>query len=156
MRLHATAIAINGQGVLLTGAAQSGKTSLAIELMQQGAKLIGDDRLTLFSMNGQLYARSVTPDTPLIELAGVGIVQVPAAQVATSAPIRFEVRLQEVPPPRYPDVLEEARYEEIVITRIYQQGRDASVAAKIMLLMRCFQQERRIARVTIAKPRSAI
>ena len=45
---HASAVQINGRGVLLFGPSGSGKSSLAARLIEHcGAVLIGDDRLTL-------------------------------------------------------------------------------------------------------------
>ena len=41
--LHATAIAINGAGVLLLGPSGSGKSDLALRLIDRGAVLISDD-----------------------------------------------------------------------------------------------------------------
>lgn len=43
LQLHGTAVALQGQGVLLRGAAGSGKSSLALRLMEEGAVLIADD-----------------------------------------------------------------------------------------------------------------
>ena len=43
LQVHGTAVALLGQGVLLRGAAGSGKSSLALRLMEEGAVLIADD-----------------------------------------------------------------------------------------------------------------
>ena len=43
LQLHGTAIAIEGAGVLLRGAAGAGKSSLALSLIDEGAILIADD-----------------------------------------------------------------------------------------------------------------
>ncbi|MEC9182929.1 MAG: aldolase, partial [Pseudomonadota bacterium] len=41
--VHATAIAIDGKGVLLRGPSGSGKSDLALRLLEAGGVLIGDD-----------------------------------------------------------------------------------------------------------------
>ena len=41
--VHATAIALNGRGILLAGKSGSGKSDLAIRLIDRGAKLVCDD-----------------------------------------------------------------------------------------------------------------
>jgi serine kinase of HPr protein (carbohydrate metabolism regulator) len=43
LRLHGTAVAIEGQGVLLRGASGAGKSDLAWRLIEVGAVLIADD-----------------------------------------------------------------------------------------------------------------
>ncbi|MFM5886059.1 MAG: HPr kinase/phosphorylase, partial [Novosphingobium sp.] len=51
--LHqATAVAIGGRGVLIEGAPGSGKSSLALALIDRGAALIGDDGVALAAVNG--------------------------------------------------------------------------------------------------------
>ncbi|MGL6042504.1 MAG: HPr kinase/phosphorylase, partial [Sandaracinobacteroides sp.] len=42
---HATAVAINGAGVLLFGPSGAGKSDLALRLIDRGAVLIADDRV---------------------------------------------------------------------------------------------------------------
>ena len=41
--LHASTVAINGQAVLITGVSGSGKSDLALRLIDRGAKLVSDD-----------------------------------------------------------------------------------------------------------------
>lgn len=77
--LHATTVAIGGRGLLIQGASGSGKSALALQLMQLGAELVADDRTALHLQNGQLIADA--PDTirGLIEARGVGILNATAA-----------------------------------------------------------------------------
>lgn len=43
--IHATCIALNNRGILLTGASGSGKSDLALRMiLEKGAVLIADDR----------------------------------------------------------------------------------------------------------------
>jgi len=44
---HATAVAINGAGLLITGLSGCGKSGLALQLMALGAQLVADDQVTL-------------------------------------------------------------------------------------------------------------
>ena len=78
--LHATAVAVAGSGVLIRGAAGSGKSSLALALIEDprgDSKLVADDRVVLAAQAGALLAS--VPDTlqGLIEVRGVGIVHRP-------------------------------------------------------------------------------
>jgi len=47
LTIHASSVAVAGQAVLILGAAGSGKSALALELMSRGARLIADDRTVL-------------------------------------------------------------------------------------------------------------
>ena len=56
-RVHGTCIAIDGDGVLLRGPSGSGKSDLALRLIDSGAMLVGDDQLQLSRMGDQLIVR---------------------------------------------------------------------------------------------------
>jgi len=42
--LHATAVAVGGRGLLILGRSGAGKSSLALQLIALGARLVADDR----------------------------------------------------------------------------------------------------------------
>jgi HPr kinase/phosphorylase len=88
--IHASCIALNGQGVLLLGASGTGKSDLALRLIEGGAKLISDDRTILFTKKGTLHAKAPASIRGLIEIRAVGIVKFP---VRASAPVALVVRL---------------------------------------------------------------
>ena len=46
--IHASAVALGPVGLLIMGASGSGKSSLALELMARGAKLVADDQVVVF------------------------------------------------------------------------------------------------------------
>ena len=71
--LHATAVAVEGAGILILGASGAGKSDLALQLMALGAGLVADDRVRLRQRDGALVA-SAPPGLPaLIEARGVGL-----------------------------------------------------------------------------------
>jgi serine kinase of HPr protein (carbohydrate metabolism regulator) len=78
--VHATALVIGEQGVLITGAAGAGKSSLALALIDYGhaqgifASLVGDDRVFLHDAGGRLLARPHPAIAGQIERRGQGIV----------------------------------------------------------------------------------
>ncbi|MFN3845859.1 MAG: HPr kinase/phosphorylase [Paracoccaceae bacterium] len=83
--LHATTIAFDGKGILLTGASGSGKSSLALQLMAIGASLVADDRTVLTKQEDMVVASSPATIAGLIEARGVGILRVDfQAQAAVS------------------------------------------------------------------------
>jgi len=56
--LHASAVSLNGSGVLFTGPADVGKTTMALQLVSQGYSFLGDD-LVLLGREGNLLSYPV-------------------------------------------------------------------------------------------------
>lgn len=73
--LHAGCVALDGRGLLITGPAGSGKSSLALALMALGARLVADDRTILSLRDGRLHATCPPALRGLIEARGIGILQ---------------------------------------------------------------------------------
>jgi HPr kinase/phosphorylase len=106
--LHATAVAVDGRGLLITGASGSGKSSLAIALIGLGAKLISDDQTQLFAENGLITLSCPEPSLHgVIEARNVGLLR---ADASNSAPLALLVDLdrqetERLPPRRHVSVL---------------------------------------------------
>jgi serine kinase of HPr protein (carbohydrate metabolism regulator) len=64
-------------GVLLLGDSGAGKSDLALRLIVLGAELVADDRVDLFVTRGRLKARAPRTIRGLIEIRGLGIVEIP-------------------------------------------------------------------------------
>lgn len=75
--LHATAIALDGQGLLLLGPSGGGKSDLALRLIDQGAVLVADDQVEVVLDGGQAFAQPPPAIKGLIEARGVGILKLP-------------------------------------------------------------------------------
>ncbi|USI73167.1 HPr kinase/phosphorylase [Sphingomonas morindae] len=75
--LHASCVAIGDRGVLLAGASGSGKSDLALRLMDRGATLVSDDYTALAPRDGRLIATPPPRIAGSIEMRGVGILTVP-------------------------------------------------------------------------------
>ena len=96
---HASAIAFGQQGCLITGAAGTGKSTLALELIALGGALIADDRVDL-SQDGNTVRMSCPATTRgLIEARGVGLIHLEASSTAT---VSFWVDLDGTAPERLP------------------------------------------------------
>lgn len=76
MRIHTTCVAIDGLGVLLRGPSGSGKSDLALRLIDGGGQLVSDDYTDIEERHGEFYA--VAPDTiaGLMEVRGLGVLRV--------------------------------------------------------------------------------
>jgi serine kinase of HPr protein (carbohydrate metabolism regulator) len=63
-------------GVLLEGPSGAGKSDLALRALDRGFRLVADDRVLLWAVDGRLYGRA--PDTlrGLIEIRGLDVVAV--------------------------------------------------------------------------------
>lgn len=98
LAIDGTAVAIGDAAVLLTGPSGSGKSDLALRLIDGGAQLIADDRVELIVDRGKLCCRAPHDMPPalqgFIEARGVGIL--PAPQIAGPLPVQWLVEL--VPP----------------------------------------------------------
>lgn len=86
---NVTAVAIGGRGLLIEGAPGSGKSSLALMLIDRGAVLVGDDGVALERRGDALWAHPPPRIAGKMELRGVGIVELPAA----AAPLALAVTL---------------------------------------------------------------
>src|ERR1700749_918633 len=76
-QIHASCIELAGTGVLLRGPSGSGKSDLALRLIDAGAKLVADDRTDLWTEKGRLLARARATVAGLIGVRGLGIVKSP-------------------------------------------------------------------------------
>ena len=61
------------RGVLIEGASGAGKSDLAIRLLEQGFRLVADDRVSVWACDGALYGRAPPALANLIEVRGLGI-----------------------------------------------------------------------------------
>ena len=80
-QVHASAVAFEDRGILITGASGAGKSTLAIELMAMGAGLVADDRVDLARMEDGVVMSCPPRLVGLIEARGVGLIRV--APIAT-------------------------------------------------------------------------
>lgn len=75
--LHATCVTLKGKGVLICGKPGSGKSSLALQLMDRGALLVSDDQTFLTQKGETLIAQPPSSLKGLLEVRGVGICPFP-------------------------------------------------------------------------------
>lgn len=89
--IHASTVAIDGRGVLLLGPSGSGKSDLALRLIDRGAALVSDDYTRLVRSHDQLIASAPSTIAGKIEVRGLGIVGVSHVD---DVPVALAVRLQ--------------------------------------------------------------
>ena len=105
--IHASAVAVGERGILIRGSSGSGKSALALALIDDprlDARLIGDDRLILSDGENGVVARPPEAIAGLIEVRGVGIVTLPYVAEASIALVVDLLPAAECP--RHPDEAE--------------------------------------------------
>jgi HPr kinase/phosphorylase len=107
LTLHASCVALDGRGVLILGRSGAGKSSLALELMALGARLVADDRTVLHAGEGAPVASCPPAIVGKIEARGVGIL---AADPSPPVPVVLVVDLDtpegaRLPPRRTRDLV---------------------------------------------------
>jgi serine kinase of HPr protein (carbohydrate metabolism regulator) len=75
--VHATAVLVGAEGVLIRGESGAGKSLIALALIERGARLIADDRLMLSACHGRLVATTPAAIAGKVELRGRGVMTVP-------------------------------------------------------------------------------
>jgi serine kinase of HPr protein (carbohydrate metabolism regulator) len=86
---QASCVALDGRAVLIEGPPGSGKSSLALGLIDRGAALVGDDGVLLERRDNRLWALPPPNIAGLLEIRNVGL----ARLAAISAPVALLVRL---------------------------------------------------------------
>jgi HPr kinase/phosphorylase len=102
LNIHATCVALGRKGVLLLGPSGAGKSDLALRLINDGARLVADDRTDLFLRNGRLHARPPAAIAGLIEVRGLGIIALPTARPpAVALAVQLGRPAQRLPAPAF-------------------------------------------------------
>ena len=77
--MHASAVAVDGRALLIIGAPGAGKTTLAMEMIALGARLIADDRVAIADGGpGGLLLDAPPGLAGLAEIRGFGLIRLAA------------------------------------------------------------------------------
>ena len=99
-RFHSTAVVLDNNGVLIIGESGSGKSDLALRLIDGGATLISDDITICKKRTDEIYLSSPIETKGLLEVREVGIITVPFVD---GIRLKMVVRLIEKNSNRYPN-----------------------------------------------------
>ena len=138
--IHGTCLAIGGEGVLLVGKPGTGKSDLALRLVDQGglglsgqmrvAQLVADDQVVIRRDGGTLVASAPPSLKGKLEIRGLGIAELP---VVAETRLRLAVRLTPAAEiERMPD-LGSARMDilGIAVPLVLLDPRNASAPARL-------------------------
>ena len=92
--IHASCVAIGGRAVLIGGRSGTGKSDLALRLIDRGAKLVSDDYTELRHAGERVLARAPETISGKIEVRGLGILDLPPV---ADVPVCLYVDLDEAP-----------------------------------------------------------
>lgn len=128
--IHASTVAIDGRAVMIEGPPGSGKSDLALRLLDRGARLVADDQTLVVRTPAGLVARSPRTIEGRMEVRGIGIAEFPHL---AEAPVALLVRL-DPEPPRLPE-----RRRRVIagqeVRIVILDPRPASAAIKVELAL---------------------
>jgi HPr kinase/phosphorylase len=77
-RMHGVLVDVYGIGILITGESGIGKSETALELIKRGHRLVADDAVDIKEIEGTLMGTSPYITSGMMEVRGMGIIDVPA------------------------------------------------------------------------------
>ena len=132
---HGTAVAIDGEALLLRGPPGAGNSDLALRLIDAGARLVADDQAELSRRGDRGWVRAPAAIAGLIEVRGLGILRLEALE---EAPLALLVDLV---PGAAIERLPQAAVETVLglaVRRFAVAPFEASAAAKLRFMRRAF------------------
>ena len=134
--IHATGVILGDRGVLVTGPAGSGKTTLALELLVRVgaaggfARLVCDDQVFVEARAGRLLARDAPAIRGLVEIRGLG----PCA-VASEPAMAVDLLVRLVPADAAPRIAsgEAVSIEGVAVPQIELPERSTHASAHAVL-----------------------
>lgn len=132
---YATTVALDGRGVMLLGPSGSGKSDLALRLIDGGAALVADDRTDLRRDGGQVIASAPDALAGRIEIRGYDIVELPFVK---SVPLCLVVELVAGDIDRMPDAMTATILgQSLPLVRLH--AFEASAVARIKLILKTLE-----------------
>jgi len=127
---HATSVLVDGTGVLIRGPSGSGKSDLALRLIDGGARLISDDQTVLEARDGHLWASAPPSIAGKLEVRGLGIAvvpSIPSAALGLVVDLLPPDRIERMPEPSTAALL------GVILPRLDLASFEASAPAKLRL-----------------------
>ena len=129
--IHASTVAIDGRAVLITGPSGSGKSDLALRLLDRGFTLVSDDRTVLRRERDILCASPPEQIAGKMEVRGIGIVEV---ENASDVPVALLVELTS-DIQRLPDDRSERPFLGVPLPLVSIDAMTASAPSKVALAL---------------------
>ena len=136
-RIHGSSIVLEDNGVMITGESGSGKSDLALRMIDTGATLISDDITICKKKLNEIYHFCPTQTKGLIEVREVGIMTVPFVE---KIKLRMVVRLTDENLDRLPKI-KFIKILGIKIPFLKMDGKNISAVAKIKVKLNEIREE---------------
>ncbi len=132
--LHASCVAKDGRAILIYGRSGSGKSDLALRLIDRGASLVSDDYTIVRRVEGRLLARAPVNIEGKIEIRGLGILKFEnVADVPVALYVDLNLDVVRLPDPREPVSVAGVRLPVIALNAL-----EASAPVKVEVALRHF------------------
>jgi serine kinase of HPr protein (carbohydrate metabolism regulator) len=129
--LHASTVATEGRAVVIIGPSGSGKSDLALRLLDRGFTLVSDDQTTIKKDGERLIASAPPNIAGKMEVRGIGIVPM---ETVASVPVALLVELtSEIQ--RLPDENRERPVLGVRVPLISIDAMTASAPSKVALAL---------------------
>ena len=129
--VHATSVALDGRAILISGPSGSGKSDLALRLIDRGFVLVSDDQTIVRRDGNRLLASAPPTIAGKLEIRGIGIVEMEALD---DVPVALIVELTS-DMERMPDDGCERLILDVSLPLITVDATTASAAAKVAIAL---------------------
>lgn len=136
--IHATTVEIKGAGVIITGESGTGKSDLALRLIEnKNAVLVSDDQTLIESKDGQIIASSPQSIEGLLEVRNIGILRLPFKKTTLCLAIELTKKpIERLPEPSFLNL------NNILIPKIQLHAFEASTPDKIVVKLNTLLAEK--------------
>jgi serine kinase of HPr protein (carbohydrate metabolism regulator) len=129
--IHASTVAVDGRAVLIIGPSGSGKSDLALRLLDRGFTLVSDDQTTVKRDGDRLIATAPPTIAGKLEIRGIGIMDM---ERVDNVPVALLVELTS-DIQRLPDDSRERPFLGIPLPLITIDAMTPSAASKVALAL---------------------